>query len=219
MTSTWSPGGVAEAVVHLLEAVEVDEEEGSAAVESLGCEYPVGLLAEVDTVGERGHRIVHRHRVDVGEVGADLVEQALDGGCERRQLALHELRGRRDEVTAPDGEQPVDERRDGAGVGAVRPLGGGSDDEQREHSDDERGGDLLVDPAEHQEAKHRQHEGREAGDHRQEPVAEIVGSRGHSRPGASMPLPHPHAGARQGRFYGTRGYRFVSATRLRRSTM
>ena len=58
--------GMAEAVVDLLEAVEVDEHQGRAAV--AGGEDPIRLAAEMDAVGERGHRIVHRHRLGVVEV-------------------------------------------------------------------------------------------------------------------------------------------------------
>ena len=91
--------GMAEAVVDLLEAVEVDEQQSGAAALA-GAEDALGLAAEMEPVGKRGDGIVHRHRLGVVEIGADLLEQAFDGGGEGRHLALESGRRGRGEVAA-----------------------------------------------------------------------------------------------------------------------
>ena len=124
-----------------------------AAPLSRDCEDSLRLAAEMDPVRERGHRIVHRHRMGVVEIGADLLEQAFHGGGEGRHLAL-QRRGRgRGQIAAADRHQPVDERGDGPGMLAVRPFGGEIDDGEREQAEDDRGRHLLVEAAEQKETR------------------------------------------------------------------
>src|SRR3546814_17290345 len=62
------PLRVAEIVVDLLEAVEVDKEQRNPLTGPSCLEEPIGLALEVDAVRQRRDRIVERHDMDIVEV-------------------------------------------------------------------------------------------------------------------------------------------------------
>jgi hypothetical protein len=101
--------GVAEIVVHFLEAVEIDEQKRQPLVGLAGPEHPVRLALEVNAVGQAGDRIIERHRADIVERRADLFEEALDRIGERGQLAADDGGRGRGQIARADGEKAVDE--------------------------------------------------------------------------------------------------------------
>jgi hypothetical protein len=149
---------VAEAVIHLLEAVEIDEQQGQLLCASARLQEALGFALELDAIGERGDGIVHGHGLGIVDGRPDLLEQGVDGGGERGHLAADRYGGRRSEIAAADGEQAIDESGNGAGVGAIRLFGGDPDDQQREQADGEGGDDLLVDVADQHEGDEREQE-------------------------------------------------------------
>ena len=86
MTSTWSPWAwPSRSLTSLKPSRSMNSK---AAPLSRERQDALGLAPEMDPVGKRGDRIVHRHRLGVVEIGADLLEQAFHRGGERGHLAL-----------------------------------------------------------------------------------------------------------------------------------
>jgi hypothetical protein len=150
--------GVAQAVVDVLETVEVDEQHRRAGTTRHLPKKLVRFRPEMKPVGKRGHGIVHAQSVGIFDRGADFREQGVDGGCKLgHPLANHRWR-RRDQVAVFDCKQAVGERGQRAGAFAVRAFRRYVADEQAETAGGKRGDDLGVELRDVQERTERKDE-------------------------------------------------------------
>ncbi len=79
MINSWSPRAWPRLSLTHLEAVEVDEQHRAFCRAGRFAEQFVGFGAEMEAIGQRGHRIVHAERVGILDRGADFGEQGVDG--------------------------------------------------------------------------------------------------------------------------------------------
>ena len=165
--------GMAEVVVDRLEAVEVDEQHRGGA--ALGfASRPLGLGAEVEAIGQAGDRIVHAQRLGIVDRVAHFGEQAVH---RRRHLGhdpAHRFGRRAGEIAFFDRQQAIAKRRQCARAFAVGPFGSDIADHQAEGAGDHRRGDLLRQLGDGDEGVEREDERRDAGQPRQEHVADLV---------------------------------------------
>ena len=135
--------GMAEAVVDVLEPIEVDEQH-----RRLGClAEPASNLsasgAKVQSVRQRSNRVVHAQRMGIFDRRANLGKQAVDGS---RQLWHGRARSRRGtgQVALFDRQQAIAERGQRSRAFTVGSLGSDVADQQAEGAGDNRGKHLLV---------------------------------------------------------------------------
>ena len=70
---------VAKRVVDRFESVEVDEEQGGNSARRPLRQQPFDLPAKAHPVGQRRYGVVHRKRLNIVQISANLTEEAFDG--------------------------------------------------------------------------------------------------------------------------------------------
>ncbi len=134
---------MAQRVVHALEPVQVDEEQGRKPFFAAFRQQPFDLPAEAGAVGKAGHLIEQRERLNMVQVGADLAEQAFHRHGQVGQFPAYVPRHGGLQVAMGRRQQAFGRTVDGAGGRGHGTAGGGPAERAAQDRDDEGAADAV----------------------------------------------------------------------------